>query len=666
MKKKLLSSILAITVGSTFLAAPTSVKATVSERKQSIVQSLENSSKGNLKITEDKKTGKPLFISGDLFKSKIADGEQALEFLEKIKELLSLDNIRDFFNVKSIKKDALGFTHIKLSQKLNGINLDKGDITVHFNKDNIITSISSNINYFLLDPSVLFKTTITEQAAKSIVQNQYANTNAQISDGTKLIINKDKTPYQVYKFNVYYQQPNIGNFDVYVDTSTGKVIDTVNKIRYDGPTTGTGIAVNGTTRTLDLYQSGTSYQTKDTTKAMSGQILTYTANNAQTEPGTLYSSSSTTISDKAIVSAHSYAGVVYDFYKDIFNRNSIDDNGMSIKSTAHYGSKYNNAFWDGTQMVYGDGDGTTFKSLSGDLDVVGHEMTHGVTSSTADLAYQDQSGALNESISDVFGVLIQTWDKYNVINGGAWTFNPADWVVGDEIYTPNIAGDALRSLADPTLYNQPAVMDNYYNTTSDQGGVHTNSGIPNKAAFLIAQAIGCEKTAKIYYRALTTYFNSSTNFVGAHDGFVQAATDLYGATGAEVKAINDAFTTVGVIGAPTATDTYEPNDSLATAYSIVSGQTYNSFIYSSSDIDYYKLPVTKTGTISVSLSNLAGDYDLYLYNSVGTKVASSAKSSTSNELITYSATKTGTYYVKVVGYSSAYSKSKAYALKSTF
>ncbi|GKX67047.1 M4 family metallopeptidase [Inconstantimicrobium mannanitabidum] len=666
MKKKLLSSILAITVVSTFLAGPTSVKATVNERKQLIVQSLENTSKGNLKITNDKKTGKTSFISGDLSKRKIADGEQALQFLDQIKELLSLDNVRDFFNVKSIKKDNLGFTHVKLAQKLNGTNLDNGDITVHFNKDNVITSVSSNINYSLLNNSKSFTTAVTEQVAKSAVEKQYAKTDAKISSATKLIFNKGNDAHQAYKFNVYYQHPEIGNFDVYVDTATGKIIDSVSKIRYDGPVTGTGVAVNGTTRSLNLYQSGTSYQTKDTTKPMTGQILTYTANNAQTEPGTLYTSSSSTISDKAVVSAHSYAGVVYDFYKTIFNRNSIDDNGMSIKSTAHYGSKYNNAFWDGTQMVYGDGDGTTFKSLSGDLDVVGHEMTHGVTSSTADLAYQDQSGALNESVSDVFGVLIQTWDKYNVAKGGTWTFNPSDWVVGDEIYTPNIAGDALRSLADPTLYDQPANMSDYVNTSDDNGGVHTNSGIPNKAAFLVAQAIGCEKTAKIYYRALTTYFNSNTDFVGAHDGLVQAATDLYGASGAEVAAINTAFSSVGVTGSSPSADTYEPNDSLATAYSIVSGQTYNSFIYSTSDVDYYKLPVTKIGTISISLTNLAGDYDLYLYNSSGTKVGSSLKSSTANELITYSASKTGTYYVKVVGYSGAYSKTKPYALKATF
>jgi len=244
--------------------------------------------------------------------------------------------------------------------------------------------------------------------------------------------------------------------------------------------------------------------------------------------------------------------VVYDFYKDLFNRNSLDNRGMSLTSVVHYGSRYNNAFWNGYKMVYGDGDGSYFAPLSGDLDVVAHEMTHGVTSNSADLAYEYQSGALNESMSDVLGVLVQTYDKYNVANGGQWTFNSSDWVVGDEIYTPKVSGDALRSLANPTLYDQPAHMNNYQNLpntqSGDWGGVHINSGIPNKAAYLVAQNIGCEKTARIYYRALTVYFNSTTNFSQARLGLIQAATDLYGANSIEVQAVSNALTSVGILG----------------------------------------------------------------------------------------------------------------------
>ena len=191
-----------------------------------------------------------------------------------------------------------------------------------------------------------------------------------------------------------------------------------------------------------------------------------------------------------------------------------------------------------------------FTAFSGDLDVVAHEMTHGVTSYTCDLNYENQSGALNESLSDVFGVLIQTYDKYDVANGGEWKFNPLDWVVGDEIYTPGIQGDALRSLANPTLYNQPAHMDNYKNLpnteSGDYGGVHINSGIPNKAAYNLASNIGCEKIARIYYRAMTQYFNNTTSFKEAKLGLVQSAKDLYGDYSVEVDAVNNAFSSVGI------------------------------------------------------------------------------------------------------------------------
>jgi len=363
----------------------------------------------------------------------------------------------------------------------------------------------------------------------------------------------NQTAYEVYKVTLAYDLPEIESWEIFVDVYSGNIIASESLIREAGPVTGTGTAVNGNTRKLNLYQNtATSYQLKDTTKPMTGTINTYTANYRNTTTGTLMTSPSTTVSDPAAVSAHSYAEVVYDFYKNLFNRNSLDNRGMSIDSIVHYGRNYNNAFWNGYKMIYGDGDGSYFTFLSGDLDVVAHEMTHGVTSNSADLVYEYQPGALNESMSDVLGVLVQTYDKYNVANGGQWTFNSADWVVGDEIYTPGVAGDALRSLANPTLYDQPAHMNNYQNLPNTQngdwGGVHINSGIPNKAAYSLAQNIGCEKTARIYYRALTVYFNSTTNFSQARLGLIQAATDLYGTNSTEAQAISNAFASVGILG----------------------------------------------------------------------------------------------------------------------
>lgn len=661
--KKLFSALVLASFLSTGIVQPLSAKA-AALNADDILANLKQSSGREFKMFVQNKNQKSL--SGKLSKRETANGAEAVKFLDEVKDVLSLKDISKNFALKSVKKDNLGFTHVTLNQTLNGVPVGKNSITVHFNKNNVITNVTTDINEKALNSSLSTSQNTSKEKALNIVKNEFKNKNASVKYLDNKVIDKNGSLFTTYKYNVYYTSPEIGNYDVYVDMNSGKIIDKESNIRYDGPVTGSGTAVNGTSRTLNLYQSGSSYQTKDTTKDMNGQILTYTANSREVEPGTLFSSSSKTISDRAIVSAHSYAGVVYDFYKKIFNRNSIDGNGMSIKSTAHYGNKYDNAFWDGTQMVYGDGDGTDFTYFSGDLDVVGHEMTHGVTSSTADLTYSYQSGALNESVSDVFGVLIQTWDKYNVANGGTWKFDSNDWVVGDEIYTPNKPGDALRSLADPTLYDQPATMDDYYNTYNDNGGVHTNSGIPNKAAYLVARSIGCEKTAKIYYRALTTYFNANTNFAGAYSGLVQAATDLYGADSDSVKALTSAFTTVGVISGsqPSSTDNYEPNDSMSTAYSIESGANYKSHISSSSDVDYYKIYVPKSKTLNVTLSNLPKDYDLYLYNANGSKLKSSTRGSTYSESVSYKTSSAGYYYIKVVGYRS-YSTTSPYTLKAT-
>ena len=674
MNKKLTALILSAAMLVTAFTPFTSNNVNASANKrQLIIQNLEDLNGGKLKLSLSQGNGLETYISGKLSEKKVPSSNEALKFLQENKELLGL-SASSGFKVFSSEKDELGNTYVKLHQTINGVEVEGKQLTVRFDKNGVISSVLGNVENIAQSITKLGSKNLTTDSAINIAKAQVnAKTLRAVPAVQKTILVDNNKAYEVYKVNIQYNEPKIGNWNVYVEANSGKVVKTENNIRYDGAVVGSGTAIDGTKKSLNLYQSGTTYQMKDTTKAMTGTITTYNAKNGTTEPGTLMTSSSTTISDKAAVSAHYYAGVVYDFYKILLNRNSLDNNGMSIISSVHYDSNYDNAFWDGSQMVYGDGDGTEFTYLSGDLDVVGHEMTHGVTERTANLTYSNQSGALNESTSDVFGVLIETYDKYNVKNGGTWQFNASDWVVGDDIYTPGTPGDALRSLADPTLYSQPANMSNYQTSPNtengDYGGVHTNSGIPNKAAFLVAQALGCEKTAKIYYKALTTYYTSSTDFAASKTALVQAATDLYGASSAEVQAVTNAYASVGIGGStptPSTNDTYEPNDTTATAYAITSGTTYNSYIYTSSDVDYYKLTTTSAGTIAVSLTNLPKDYDLYLYNSSGTQVAKSENGNTTSESISYSATAAGTYYIKVAGYSGNYSTSQAYALKATF
>jgi Zn-dependent metalloprotease len=252
--------------------------------------------------------------------------------------------------------------------------------------------------------------------------------------------------------------------------------------------------------------------------------------------------------DAAVNQAYDGAGITYDFFFQILGRNSIDGQGMRLDSTVHYSKAYNNAFWNGTQMVYGDGDGKLFNNFTSALDVIGHELTHGVTQFTVPggqgLAYEGQSGALNESFSDVFGSIVKQWHANQ-------TVDQADWLIGAGIMTPQV-GKALRSLADPgntaltwSHDDQPKDMTHYV----EGGDVHTNSGIPNHAFYLAAKALGghsWDKTGKIWYKALGMLTTNAT-FADAAHATINAAILLFGANGPEVSAVTAAWQGVKVI-----------------------------------------------------------------------------------------------------------------------
>lgn len=279
----------------------------------------------------------------------------------------------------------------------------------------------------------------------------------------------------------------------------------------------------------------------------------YTATNATDLPGTiLRGEGAAATTDVAVNEAYEGSGATYDFYKEVFDRNSVDARGMRLDSTVHYGQKYNNAFWNGNQMVYGDGDGELFNRFTISIDVIGHELTHGVTQNSAALIYKGQSGALNESMSDVFGSLI----KQKILNH---TAEQADWLIGQGLLTKNVNGKALRSMKAPgTAYDdkvlgkdpQPAEMKHLYTGNADNGGVHINSGVPNRAFYLAATGIGgyaWEKAGKIWYTALTERLMPWANFKGAAIATISIAGELYGTNSNEQKAVQNAWKTVGVI-----------------------------------------------------------------------------------------------------------------------
>jgi Zn-dependent metalloprotease len=292
----------------------------------------------------------------------------------------------------------------------------------------------------------------------------------------------------------------------------------------------------------------------------------YDAQHTQRLPGRLVrSEGDPATGDAAVHEAYDGLGATFDLYLEEYGRCSLDDRDMPLIGTVHYGRSYDNAFFDGRQMVFGDGDEDDpslpaserlWNRFTIAIDVMGHELTHGVVDRTAGLVYRGQSGALNESIADVFGSLV----KQKKLGQEA---ADADWLIGEGLFTANVNGKALRSMQDPgSAYDdpvlgkdpQPGHMSDYVRTWQDNGGVHINSGIPNKAFYLAATSIGgfaWDGAGRIWYEALISpTLSSRATFRQFARETIMVASDLFGSNSAEQQAVSDAWDQVGVIVTP--------------------------------------------------------------------------------------------------------------------
>lgn len=277
------------------------------------------------------------------------------------------------------------------------------------------------------------------------------------------------------------------------------------------------------------------------------------ANGTETLPGVVVRAEDDPPAEDASVNeAYDGLGATFEMLLSAFRRNSLDGAGAGLDATVHYGTDYDNAFWDGERMVFGDGDGEVFQGFTRSISVVGHELGHGVIQHTANLEYQGQPGALNESIADVFGALTEQFAL-------GQTADAATWLIGAGIFTDEVQGQALRSMIEPgTAYDddelgkdpQPAHMSDFVQTTEDNGGVHINSGIPNRAFALTARALGgnaWERAGTVWYRALIGGLSQAATFRAFADATVEAAEREYGEE--VTAAVRDAWTTVGVLDA---------------------------------------------------------------------------------------------------------------------
>ena len=268
--------------------------------------------------------------------------------------------------------------------------------------------------------------------------------------------------------------------------------------------------------------------------------------------------------DAAVDEAYDALGATWTMLFDAFGRDSLDGAGRPLLATVHYGDRYDNAFWDGERMVFGDGDGEVFRSFTSAIDIVGHELGHGLIQSTVDLVYQGQPGALNESMADVIGSLVKQHQL-------GQTAEQADWLIGAGVFTDQVQGVALRSMKAPgTAYDddvlgrdpQPAHMDDYVETTSDNGGVHINSGIPNRAFHLAATAIGghaWDGAGRVWLDVLERRLVAAdADFATFAAATIAAAEERFGSGSAEHRAVEDAWQQVGVTASPASAEAPAP------------------------------------------------------------------------------------------------------------
>lgn len=473
------------------------------------------------------------------------------DFLTRAPELLGLRRPSSALVLVREETSESG-THVRLQQVVSGVPVRGGEVVAHFDGDTLV-ALDARI---VADLEVEVRPVLTVLAAEARAKDELfarvpslGASDVREGKAPELVVFAEpgRAPRLAYHHVVRASSATeIAVLDVTVDALDGTLLeafDDLETIKTSAP------GVLGDIKQFEVTDSGGgNFSLVDKTRA--AEIRTYTAATQQSLPGALATSTQIGSWDNvakgkgAAVDAHFYAGFVYDYYKTKFGRNGLDGANSPMISTAHFGINYDNAFWDGTQMAYGDGN-TRFKALSAGVDVVGHEFTHGVTTSTSNLVYQGQPGALNEAISDIFSSFIEHQYKPD---------DRANWLTGETIGI----GGAIRDLSNPKAKGQPSHMKEFVNTQQDNGGVHINSGIPNNAAYLMTMGgsnpyskvavngkLGWEKAEKLWYELETKYLTSRADFKAAATASLTAAQALKYTT-TDIAVIKCAWIAVGV------------------------------------------------------------------------------------------------------------------------
>lgn len=473
------------------------------------------------------------------------------------------------FNITSRESDALGKDHYRCIQTYNNIPIFEATFILHIANNKIYSlngTLYQNIN--ITDGNIIEETQALDYALRSTkakkfkwqsveeetaLKEQSENPNATyFPEGELFYLNNNNNNnfHQLaWRFNVYASDTLLHEW-IFVDAYSGKILMKL-PIIHNTDTPGTAVTKYSGTQTITSDSYSGTYRLRESGRG--NGIRTYNmqqgtnyANAVDFTDNDNYWDNFNSNFDEVATDAHWAAEKYYDYLYNEHNRNSLDNSGLALLSYIHYDYLYANAFWDGLRMTYGDGDGSSWSPLT-PIDIAGHEMTHGLTSYTADLVYQDESGAMNEAFSDIFGTALEFYAK------------PADanWLIGENI------GSALRSMANPKSYGLPDTYlgQYWYSGTGDNGGVHTNCGVMSHWFYLIVQGgsgtndnnntynitgIGMQKAEQIAFRLLTVYLTNTAQHYDARYYSIIATADLYGSCSPEVEAVTNAWYAVGV------------------------------------------------------------------------------------------------------------------------
>ncbi|RYZ40812.1 MAG: peptidase M4 [Myxococcaceae bacterium] len=560
--------------------------------------------------------GIPDSIRGELGRvegtlNTLAAGQQAVAGVAPAFRLNASD-----LHLRRTNTDEQGNQHLRFTQMKNGLEVVGGELAVHVRPDGTVYAANGSA-----------RDGVTVSALPRIAATSAQQAALSATVGTDLAVEGS---------------PRL----VYVRTEEGAL-----RLAYEVTVTGHGD--NAPIRNR-VYVGGAD----GSIVLVAPQIHTalnrrmYSANNGTSTPGTLKrTEGQAAIGDSHLDTNYDMLGYTYDCYKILFNRDSLDNAGTALISTVHYSTNYVNAYWDGTQMVYGDGDGVNSIELGKDADVTVHELTHAVTSKESNLTYSGQSGGLNEAMSDTFGAVCESR-----VNG--WSTAAAIWMVGEDVWTPGTANDALRYMDDPA--KDGASKDWAANVTSGTD-VHYSSGVPNLAFALLSKggvhprgrstinvpAIGVEKAARIWYKANTDIYTAGTTFLQAKTWTIQAASEL-GYDQATQDAVKAAWEAVGVGGVVVPPTTVPLTNNVAvTGLSDAAGNN-----------KFYTLAVPAGSTaLTFTTSGGTGDVDLYVrFGSAPDSATYDCRpyASGNAETCTITNIQAGTYYVMLNAYS-AYS-----------